>query len=151
MSHRQRVSYQTPPPSPHRSPPRRNPDISPPGGGPSRSSQQDPRSQKTLSSSGQRASSTKRGDQPKGPPGSRYAVSRSSVPPRDDPKSKQTPSPPRGEALYVPPLHSMAPPTVPQQRPSAPPPVVPTKGKSTKGTRSLIHRRTSLLKGKPRR
>ncbi|XP_026399199.1 leucine-rich repeat extensin-like protein 5 [Papaver somniferum] len=136
MADRQRVPYQTPPPSPHRSPSYRIPDISPPGGASSKSSQLYPRAQKTSSSSGLRASSVKKGDQPKGPPGSRYVVTRPSAPPRAGSTNTQTPSPHRAEPLDVPPLRSVAPPSIPHQRPSDPPPVVPTKVKYTKGTAS---------------
>ncbi|XP_026459014.1 proline-rich protein 2-like [Papaver somniferum] len=145
MADRQRVPYQTPSPSPHRSPSHRSPDISPPGGGLSRSLQLDPRVQKTSSSSDLRASSIKIGDQPKGPPGSRYAVTLPSAHPRVGPTNTPTPSPHRAEPLDVPPLRSVAPPSMPHQRPSAPPPVVPTKGKSTKGTAS----KTDLSKNPP--
>ncbi|XP_026453435.1 proline-rich protein HaeIII subfamily 1-like [Papaver somniferum] len=124
MTDRPWVPYQTPPASPRRSPPRRDPDISPPGGGSSRPSHADPRAQRVSSSSGQKASSTKKGDPPKGPPGSRYAVIRTSYHSHDDSKCTQAP-PPRIEALDVPPLRSMAPPSMPQQNPLPPPPAVP--------------------------
>ncbi|XP_026441889.1 wiskott-Aldrich syndrome protein homolog 1-like [Papaver somniferum] len=143
MTDRQRVPYQTPPARPRRSPPRRDPDISLPGGGSSRTSHADPRAQRVSSSSGQKASSTKKGDPPKVPPGSRYAVSLTSYRLRDDCRGMQAP-PPRNEALDVPPLRSMDPPSMPQQKPLPPPPAVPSKGKSSKGTVSKVDPPKSL-------
>ncbi|XP_026452406.1 proline-rich receptor-like protein kinase PERK8 [Papaver somniferum] len=143
MIDRPRVPYQTSPASPHRSPPRRYPDITPPGGGSCRPSHADPRAQRVSSSSGQKASSTNKGDPPKGPHGSRYAVSHTSYRSRDDSRGTQAP-PPRNEVLDVPPLRSMTSPSMPQQNPLPPPPAVPSKGKSSKGTVSKVDPPKSL-------
>ncbi|XP_026428090.1 WAS/WASL-interacting protein family member 3-like [Papaver somniferum] len=143
MSDRPRVPYQTQPDGPLRSPPRRDPDISPPGGGSSKPSHADPRSQRVSSSSGQKASSTKKGDPPKGPLGSRYAVSRTSYRSRDDYRGTHAP-PLHNEALDVPPLRFMAPPSMPQQNPLPPPPAVPSKGKCSKATVSKVDPPKSL-------
>ncbi|XP_026438867.1 uncharacterized protein LOC113337400 [Papaver somniferum] len=74
----------------------------------------------------------KKGDVPKGPSGSRYAVNRAPSRPREDSRSTQTP--PRTETLDVPPLRSMAPPSVSPQKTLPPPPAVSFKGKNPKGT-----------------
>ncbi|XP_026383655.1 proline-rich receptor-like protein kinase PERK2 [Papaver somniferum] len=118
MSDHPRAPYQTPPSSPPRSPLRRYSDRSPLGGGSSKSSQMDPRGHRVSSSSGTKVLPTKKGDPPKGPSRSRSAL---------DP-------PPRRETLDVPPLHSMAPPSVSLQSSLPPPPTVSFKGKYSKST-----------------
>ncbi|XP_026405218.1 putative uncharacterized protein DDB_G0290521 [Papaver somniferum] len=133
MDDRQRAPYQTPPPSPYRSLPHRSPDISPPKGASSKPSQLDPRVQRTSSTPGPRASFAKKGDQTKGPQGSRYVVNRPTAYQRATPTNTETPSPHRTEPLNAQPLRSVAPPTMPLQKPVAPPPAVPMRGKSTKG------------------
>ncbi|XP_026440639.1 proline-rich proteoglycan 2-like [Papaver somniferum] len=136
MGDRHRAPYQTPAPIPYRSPPPRSPDISPPKGGPSRPSHLYPRDQRTSSASGPRAPSVKRGDQTKGPQGSRYVVNRPAASQRAVPTNTQTPSPHRDESLNVQPLRSISPPTMPLQKPIVPPPAVHMRGKSAKGAAS---------------
>ncbi|XP_026417272.1 proline-rich receptor-like protein kinase PERK8 [Papaver somniferum] len=136
MDDRQRDPYQTPPPSPYRSPPHRILDISPPKGASSRPSQLDPRAQRTSSTAGPRASSVKKEDQTKGPQGSRYAINRPAASQRVVPENMQTPSPHRIEPLNAQPLRFIDPLTMPLQKPTAPPSTVPVRGKSTKGPAS---------------
>ncbi|RZC73409.1 hypothetical protein C5167_048888 [Papaver somniferum] len=147
MADRPRVSYQTPPPSPCRSPPHRDHDVSLPGGGSSKSSQGDARVLRVSSSSGQRHLSSKRGeshrgntqkgDRPKEAPGSRYVVYRPLVNPCDDPKRTRD----------VLPLRSVAPPSASHQHPLPPPPVSQPKGRSSKEVVS----KTDVSKVHPKR
>ncbi|XP_026378018.1 uncharacterized protein DKFZp434B061-like [Papaver somniferum] len=143
MVDRHRIPYQTPPSSPYRYPPSKSPDVSPPKGGLPRSSQPDPRPQKTSSASGPRASSTQRGDPPRG---SRYAFYRPYSPQRADrmntpspspqcadPMNAPPPTPQRAEPLDVQPLRSVAPATNSSQKSTVPPSTAPVKGKSAKG------------------
>ncbi|XP_026398751.1 extensin-like [Papaver somniferum] len=124
MANRPRVPYKTPLSSPYRHPPPRSPDISPPRGGPAKSSQPDPRTLKTSSSSSPRVSSQKKEDLPKG---SRYAVNRPSP----------NPYPQRSEPLIIRPLRSIAPPTTTlSQKPKTSQSTVLVKDPSSKGVPS---------------
>lgn len=137
MSNRHRVPYQTPPSSPYKSPPPRSPDISPPKGGPSKPSHPDFRSHKTSSSSGPRVSATKKGDQPKGPRGSRYAVNRPHASQHAEPTNTPSSSPRRDEPLNVQPLRSVVPTTMQPSRYKASRATASMKESSTKVATSM--------------
>lgn len=113
MSDRPQLPYQTPGASLPRSPPRRE-------------SQMDPRGIR-VSSSGAKASPPRKDGPSKNHSGSRNAADCAVSRPRDDVRCAQTP--PRVVAFDVPPLRSV----VPVQHPLPPPPVLPLKGKNTKG------------------
>ncbi|XP_026408382.1 gibberellin-regulated protein 14-like [Papaver somniferum] len=134
MGDHQRVPYQTPPSSPYLSPTFRSSDISPPKGGPPKSSQTDIRTHRTLSSSGPRVSSTKMGDPPKG---SRYAVNRPLANPPThhvEPTNVPPPSSHSAEPLSVQHLRSAAPTTMLPQKRVIPQSTASAKGLSPKGT-----------------
>ncbi|XP_026452051.1 transmembrane protease serine 13-like [Papaver somniferum] len=148
MGDRHRIPYQTPPSSPYRSPPSKNPDVSPPKGGPPRFSQPDPRAQKTSSASGPRVTSTKRGDPPRG---SQYVVNRPSASQHAELTSAPSPTPHRAEPLDIHPLRSIAPATKPSQKSSVPLSTAPVKGKIVKGSvRRMTRREIRQPRGKLR-